>query len=95
MNVKEILQRYHVSPLQYDDGVELQESDYVDLYVLLMKYYFVKQRLGSGRVPKIPDNLINKVESHCKRSLLPITEEDCLDILMEQTGGKVLNESIK
>ena len=43
MNFKEILQRYHVSPLQYDDGVELQESDYVDLYVVLMKYYFIRK----------------------------------------------------
>lgn len=90
MEFKEILQRYHISPLRFDDGVELSERDYFDLAVILQKYYLAKKMTGSTRIPKIPDNLVEKTQKNFKRSLLPMEVENIMDMLMEQTGGNVL-----
>lgn len=90
MDVKELLQRYHIAPLQYDDGTVLEEKDYFTLSNFLLKYYYAKKMVGSNKIPRIQDNLIGKVERHCKRCLFEITIEDLMDILMEQEGGNVL-----
>ena len=90
MDFREVLRRYHISPLQYDDGVLLDEKDYYDLAVLLMKYYYSKQKLGcNSRIPKIPEALQKKVENHMKRSLFEVDIESIMDVLMEQ-GGNVI-----
>jgi len=90
MDFRETLKRYHISPLQYDDGVELNEIDYNSLFVILQKYFFAKNMLDSSRVPQIPDNLKHKAEVRCKKALLAPDLEDLMDILMEQEGGNVL-----
>lgn len=90
MEFKEILQRYHISPLQYQDGVELNESDYFNLAELLLKYYYSKNIMGCTKIPKITDVLKKRVTNHCQRSLLGFELEDLMDILTEQTGGNIL-----
>ena len=91
MDFKETLQRYHISPLQYDDGTELNEKDYNELATVLLKYYYAKQLLGSCfKMPKIPDTLMKRANQHIKRSLLEVDLESIMDVLMEQTGGNVL-----
>lgn len=90
MEFKEVLQRYHISPLKYDDDTLLTESDYFDLANILLRYYYSKKIMGCQKLPKITDNLIKKVDNHCKRSLLGIDLESLMDILMEQNGGNVL-----
>ena len=90
MDFKDILQRYHISPLKYDDNTLLTESDYFELSNMLLKYYYSKKILGCQKLPKISDKLINRVDNHCKRSLLDIELTDLMDILMEQEGGNVL-----
>jgi len=91
MDFKETLQRYHISPLQYDDGVELQEKDYYELATVLLKYYYSKQLMGNTcKIPKIPEPLAKRANQHIKRSLLDVDLESIMDVLMEQTGGKVI-----
>ena len=89
MEFKDILRRYHISPLQYDDGVELNESDYNALYQILTKYYTVNSYLNK-RVPKVDSTINNKIENYLKRSLIPPETEEIMDILMEQTDSKVI-----
>ena len=90
MEFREILKRYHVSPLKYDDDVELSESDYNSLFNILSKYYAAKEYLGC-RVPKIDVNTVrNKIENYCKRAVIPPTVEEIMDILMNQNKGAVL-----
>lgn len=84
------MQRYHISPLKYDDGTELEEKDYFNLGTVLLKYYYGKQLLQDTRVPRIPDGLAKKAADHMKRSLLGVDFEGIMDILMEQQGGIVL-----
>lgn len=90
MYFKEILQRYHISPLKYDDGVELEERDYVNLFTILSKYFTIKQKVEGGNLPVIKEQLIAKVESTIKNSLVPFEPEELMDILMEQTIKEVL-----
>lgn len=90
MEFKGILQRYHISPLKYDDDSELAESDYYDLAGLLLRYYYAKNILGCQKIPRINDNIIKRVQNHLKRSLFENDVETLMDILTEQTGGNVL-----
>ena len=90
MDFRETLKRYHISPLQYEDGTELNEIDYGSLFMVLQKYYFAKNMLESTRIPQISENLKHKVEVRCKKALLSPDFEDLMDILMEQEGGNVL-----
>jgi len=90
MEFREILKRYHISPLKYDDDTELSESDYGFLFSILSKYYIAKQCLGN-RVPKIDEEgMRNKIENYCKRTLVLPEIEDLMDILMNQNKGAVL-----
>ena len=90
MEFKEILQRYHISPLQYQDGTVLTESDYFDLANLLLRYYYSKSLMDCQKLPKINGTLIKRAQDHCKRCLLGIDLESLMDILTEQKGGNVL-----
>lgn len=89
MEFKDILRRYHISPLQYDDGVELNESDYNSLYQILTKYYTVNSYLNK-RVPKTDVTINKKIEAYMKLSLIPPETEEIMDVLMEQTDSKIL-----
>ncbi len=89
MEFKDILRRYHISPLQYDDGTELNESDYNLLYQILNKYYTINSYLRK-RVPKLDSSINQKIESYIKCSLIPPETEEIMDILMEQESPKIL-----
>ena len=85
MCFKEILKRYHISPLQYEDGVELGERDYFSLFVILQKYYTIKSMNDEKfKVPIIDESLIMKVQKDKEKSLLPLTDEEQMDIIMQQ-----------
>lgn len=85
MCFKEILKRYHVSPLQYEDGVELDERDYYSLFLILQKYYTIKELNDEKfKMPAVDEFLINKVQKDKEKSLLPLTDEECMDIIMNQ-----------
>ena len=85
MCFKEILKRYHVSPLQYEDGVELGERDYYSLFLILQKYYAVKELNDEKfKVPVVDESLIKKIQRDKEKSLLPLTDEECMDIIMNQ-----------
>lgn len=85
MCFKEILKRYHISPLQYADGVELGERDYLSLFVILQKYYIIKSINDEKfKIPTVDESLIVKVRKDKEKSLLPLSDEECMDILMQQ-----------
>lgn len=90
MQFREILQRYHISPLKYDDGTELGEKDYCSLFVILQKYFLSRKIIGQEKVFASMDKLIKKAEQSYERSLLPLEVEDVMDILMEQTAENVV-----
>ena len=78
MKFKEILRRYHISPLLYDDKTELEEKDYRDLYKLLTKYYYIRGELFS-----VDEKQIKKMEFRMRNSLIPLEPEEQLDVLMD------------
>lgn len=90
MQFKDVLMSYHVSPLMYDDGVLLDERDYNDLFMLLLKYYTAKYYTDGSKIPSIPDGLIDKVKRNIKNSLIPFTDKELLDILTEQNRKEII-----
>ena len=90
MDFRETLRRYHISPLQYENGQELTENDYSQLFGILQKYYYAKTMCGYTRTPVIPENLKNRVINLQKRSLFDLTSEEIMDTLMEFEGEKVI-----
>lgn len=90
MNFKETLQRYHISPLQYANGEALNEKDYVELYLILTKYFTAQNIVFNSKVPEVNNNLLEKVASNYKRSLIKPDVEDVMDALMEQKGELVI-----
>lgn len=90
MNFKETLQRYHISPLQYGNGETLNEKDYVELYLILTKYFTAQNIVFNSKVPEVNNNLLEKVASNYKRSLIKPDVEDVMDALMEQKGELVI-----
>lgn len=91
MDIKETLERYHISPLRYEDGTELSEKDYISLFEFMTKYFYAKNALSENKKSySIPENLINQVDRLKKFALIPPVFEDVMDILMKQTGGQVI-----
>lgn len=86
MQFKEILMRYHISPLQYEDGVQLEERDYLDLFKILQKYYAIKQITENSDIPQVNKDLMNKVIKTNEKSLIPFEPEELMDILMQKKG---------
>ena len=85
MQFREILKRYHVSPLKYEDNSELNERDYLSLFTLLQKYFCIKSIFDeSFEMPSVSKESMDKVKRCAEKSLLPLTEEECLDILTRQ-----------
>ena len=85
MKFNEILRRYHVSPLKYEDGTELEEKDYRELYKILSKYYYIRGELYKG-----DERLIRRLDSNVKNAIIPLEPEEQMDVLME-----IDNEVIK
>ena len=85
---KDILKRYHISPLQYNDGVELEEKDYNDLYKMLLRYYAVRKLTENYEPPKIDKTLLDKMNKNFESSLIPFEPEELFDILMSKKGVK-------
>ena len=88
MMFKDILKRYHISPLQYNDGVELEEKDYNDLYKMLLRYYAVRRLTENYEPPKIDKTLVDKMNKNFESSLIPFEPEELFDILMSKKGVK-------
>ena len=87
MKFKEYLKRYHISPLSYCNGEELEESDYIELLRMLVKYAYCKPvKIDFSIKPEI----LKKIDFINKNSLIPPTEEDVMDVLMEQEQNIVI-----
>ena len=85
MCFKEILRRYHISPLKYEDNEELSERDYFSLFIILQKYYTIKAMNDEKfKIPVVDESLIVKVQKDKEKSLLPLSDEECMDVLMRQ-----------
>ena len=90
MNFREILGRYHVSPLKYADGTELNEKDYRDLYVMLQKYFTAQRITTKNKMPEANPDLIKRAEQDYARALIKQDFTDVMDCLMEQKGGIII-----
>ena len=88
MIFKDMLKRYHISPLQYQDGVELEEKDYNDLYKMMLRYYAVRKLTENYEPPKIDKTLVDKMNKSFESSLIPFEPEELFDILMIKKGVK-------
>lgn len=85
MKFTDVLQRYHIAPLKYDDDKILDEKDYFELSKILHKYVFMKNKFDNNFLDfEVNENLVKKVEHTLKNSLMDLSEEDIMDILMEQ-----------
>lgn len=92
MTFKEILMRYHISPLQYQDGKELEERDYLDMFRMLLKYYNIRNVTEGFDIPKVDAMLMKRVVKNYETSLIPFEPEELMDILM-QKKGEMVNET--
>lgn len=92
MKFTDVLKRYHISPLKYDDDRLLVEKDYFDLFKFLMKYFTMK--MSYDEVHKLFEELSRKKEFTLKNLLLEISEEEMMDILTGQNTSIVVNENI-
>lgn len=91
MKFVDVLERYHISPLKYEDNTVLDEKDYANLYDVLSKYFFMKRCFNSN-VPKINlEEAEKKVDFLKKNSLIEITEEDILDLIVGVDNKLVVN----
>lgn len=94
MDFKNILRRYHVSPLQYEDGVELDEKDYHILFNMYERYQCITLVLNNEPISEYYQlkfgELIAKVKSIQLNSIFPLTNEEIIDIIMEQNDSEVL-----
>lgn len=85
MCFKEILKRYHISPLKYEDNVELGERDYFSLFTVLQKYYTIKALNDEKfKMPFVDESLIKKVIKDKGKSFIPLSDEEQMDIIMQQ-----------
>ena len=74
MQFKDVLKRYHISPLQYEDNTELNERDYYSLFVFLQKYYTIKALTDNKfKMPVVDDVSVQKVIKSMEKSLLPLS----------------------
>ena len=92
MRFVDVLRRYHISPLKYDDDVLLQEKDYIDLLKILVKYAVMKSEFGTQVNFQVEPRLLRKVESLKKNSIIEPEEVDVMDCLMETSESLVLEE---
>lgn len=90
MKFVDVLKRYHVSPLKYEDDRILVEKDYMDLFKMLMKYFVMKSSYDDMK--KILDELSKKKEFTLKNILLELSEEEMIDVLMGQNTSIVVDE---
>jgi len=92
MKFKDILSRYHVSQLHYDDETELSEKDYSDLFSFLLKYQMVIKNSTelSSLISENDKKLIRKFEFAMKNSLYPLDEIELMDIIFGQNTNNVL-----
>ena len=89
MNFQDVLKRYHISPLKYEDNVLLNEKDYKDLYKMLTRYFVIKGVSWNFLIQETND-LQKKVERIFNNTLIPFTEEEMMDILTDQYEEAVL-----
>ena len=86
MTFKKILMRYHISPLTYENGEQLEEKDYTDLFKILQKYFAIKQITENSDIPQVNKELLNRVIKTQEKSLIPFEPEELMDILMQKKG---------
>ena len=90
MKFTDVLERYHISPLKYEDNTVLEEKDYSSLYDVLRKYFKMKKYLNN-RVNEVCDSEITKkIDSLTKNSLIPATEEEIMDTLLNVSGKNIV-----
>ena len=90
MKFTDCLKRYHISPLNYNDGTELDERDYLELYKMLHRYFEMKELLLIKEKWQIDEYILDKIRATIKNSLIPMEEQDVMDILMEQKTNIVI-----
>ena len=91
MIFNDVLRLYHISPLHYDDGSELSEKDYVSLFNILSKYFLMKKYFKDDVLKNHLEDINKKIEFLQKNSLIAITEEEVMNILMDMDEKLVLN----
>lgn len=91
MKFVDILKRYHISPLKYEDDRILSEKDYRDFFVLLTKYYASID--GFESIKSLFGEEERKILFLKKNSLLPVESEEVFDILMGQDISPVINDN--
>ena len=79
MKFDDVLRRYNVSPLCYEDGTRLAEKDYVKLFSMWMNYRFVTRRECTFS----PDReRMARLVNWEKKMLFPMEDGDKMDIMM-------------
>lgn len=91
MKFTDVLKRYHIAPLKYDDNRILVEKDYLDFFKILMKYFVMK--FSFEDMKSMFDELSKKKEFTLKNMLLNLSEEEMIDILMGQNSNIVVGKA--
>lgn len=89
MKFIDVLRRYHISPLAYGDGSLLEEKDYMHLFKFLNCYMIMKGNFDISSLDKCNKQILERIKSLKKRLLIPLEEEEVMDIVMKQEYGEI------
>lgn len=83
MTIRQLLQRYHISPLQYQDGVELNDKDYYSLFKFLLKWYYV----NDPAITEISNKDKQQLDRLEAKAVIPVTAVDKFDYINKQISS--------
>lgn len=90
MCFSDVLRRYHLPQIQYVDGNEFDEKDYTYLFQYLFKYFSMKKYFKNTVQKDVREDIDKKIEFMRKNSLIPLSEEDVMDVFMDIKDELVL-----
>lgn len=79
----EQLKRYHISPLQYDNGLYLNEEDYKILYSLLQAYFVSQENVKHIKSPGMNCDEITRVKRNEMSRIIKSSVEDLMDEILD------------
>ena len=80
MEFNDVLMRYGISPLRYEDGKVLTEKEYAMLFRMWMNYRFC---VADEKIFTPDKERMKRVMQSEKKMLFPLEETDKIDMMMK------------
>lgn len=91
MEFVDLLRRYHISPLSYEDGVLLDKKDYSILFDMFERYQTALKIINGEPINTVKfESEVKKIKNFNSNSLFSLTEEEIFDIMLNKEQQEVL-----